>query len=313
MTDREKEFLIELVRVRPVLYNKLDGNFKDVRTIKKNNWDDVASEMKEFPESCADISGDSASVMWTNIRDIFMSNKRNYEVCCKSGSPAVSEPKWKFWNLLKWLLDFNKKQISCSNVVQPSARGNLPTPTPADVQSKNNSLTPATRPDEAKETAIASISNPPKQQTNTSSVTAINLDSDTPTSSNQAKKRKTAKDSRPSTSTAVDTIDKEIEFIKQSIAAEESQDDMHVYAMSVAAKLRGMSGYQAAVARRGIENLLFDIQYTCPREPPMAYPQSTNIPRLPVQQFSANAVMMPFPPLASNGQEISTDYVPNEL
>ena len=58
MTDREKEFLIELVRVRPVLYNKLDGSFKDVRTIKKNNWDDVASEMKkEFPESCADISG----------------------------------------------------------------------------------------------------------------------------------------------------------------------------------------------------------------------------------------------------------------
>ena len=53
LNDDEKEYLIELVRERPVLYRKGDKNFKDSRTIKPNNWKEVASAMKEKFERAA--------------------------------------------------------------------------------------------------------------------------------------------------------------------------------------------------------------------------------------------------------------------
>ena len=53
LNDVAKEYLLELVRARKVLYSKSHEDFKDSRTVKKNNWDDVAAEMaKEHPTAC---------------------------------------------------------------------------------------------------------------------------------------------------------------------------------------------------------------------------------------------------------------------
>ena len=45
-TEDEKEMLIELVRQRLVLYVKSKEDYKDSRTIKANNWSDIAGEIK---------------------------------------------------------------------------------------------------------------------------------------------------------------------------------------------------------------------------------------------------------------------------
>ena len=56
--DSAKEYLIELVRARKVLYSKAHQDFKDSRTVKRNNWDDVAKEMaKEHPTKCGNWKG----------------------------------------------------------------------------------------------------------------------------------------------------------------------------------------------------------------------------------------------------------------
>jgi hypothetical protein len=50
-----------------------------------------------------------------------MVNKRTYEVRCVllSGAPAVAEPTWKFWPVMKWLLDSMKKQEYEDNFDKP--------------------------------------------------------------------------------------------------------------------------------------------------------------------------------------------------
>lgn len=56
--DDAKEYLIELVRDRKVLYCKGHKDFKDSRTIKRNNWEDVAKELAtEHPEHCGEWKG----------------------------------------------------------------------------------------------------------------------------------------------------------------------------------------------------------------------------------------------------------------
>ena len=56
-----KEHLIELVRARPVLYSKAHKDFKDSRTIKRNNWDDIAKELaSEHPDLCGNWTGKTA-------------------------------------------------------------------------------------------------------------------------------------------------------------------------------------------------------------------------------------------------------------
>ena len=56
--DTAKEYLIELVRARPVLYSKAHKDFKDSRTVKRNNWSDIAKEIaKEYPDTCGHWTG----------------------------------------------------------------------------------------------------------------------------------------------------------------------------------------------------------------------------------------------------------------
>ena len=57
--DTMKEYLIELVRARPVLYSKAHKkDFKDSRTVKRNNWSDIAKEIaKEYPDTCGHWTG----------------------------------------------------------------------------------------------------------------------------------------------------------------------------------------------------------------------------------------------------------------
>lgn len=63
------------------------------------------------------------------------------------------------------------------------------------------------------------------------------------------------------------TIDREIWELKHSF---QQEDDMHHYAMSLAAKLRKLTDYQSSVARRDIEMALFSAQYRCPPHPPIS-------------------------------------------
>lgn len=41
------ELLIDLVRERPILYDRSSNKFKDSRRLKENNWTDIAKIMKE--------------------------------------------------------------------------------------------------------------------------------------------------------------------------------------------------------------------------------------------------------------------------
>ena len=47
MSSEWQEVLIEEVRNRPCLWDKESANYKDSRTIKHNNWLDVAKFMNE--------------------------------------------------------------------------------------------------------------------------------------------------------------------------------------------------------------------------------------------------------------------------
>lgn len=56
--DSYKEYLISLVRARPVLYSKSEKAYKDSRTVKKNNWEDITKELaSEFPSECGQWTG----------------------------------------------------------------------------------------------------------------------------------------------------------------------------------------------------------------------------------------------------------------
>ena len=54
-----KELLIEFVRTRPVLYSKAHKDYKETRTVKQNNWNDIPTALaKKYPESCASWTGE---------------------------------------------------------------------------------------------------------------------------------------------------------------------------------------------------------------------------------------------------------------
>lgn len=40
-----QEFLIELIRMRPCLYDKYDPDFSDTRGVKTTAWDDISKEL----------------------------------------------------------------------------------------------------------------------------------------------------------------------------------------------------------------------------------------------------------------------------
>ena len=182
-----------------------------------------------------------------------MSNKRTYEVRCASGAPAVPEPSWKFWPLLKWLLDFTKKQPSVSNIDKSD-------PSVSNIsQPSISSPSPMSNPD------IDSL--PPTPQSSDSGSTSF------PTN----RKRKVAVHQNSIVDLTA-TIDKEIKELRNSFHEE---DDMHHYAMSLAAKLRKLTEYQSSVAHRDIEMALFSAQYNCPPYPPTLnahYSTPSNVP-----------------------------------
>jgi len=49
---------------------------------------------------------------WTSVRDIYMVNKRKYNLALASGAPATEEPKWKWWSFMKWYSDFTKRKLN---------------------------------------------------------------------------------------------------------------------------------------------------------------------------------------------------------
>lgn len=59
----------------------------------------------------------------------------------------------------------------------------------------------------------------------------------------------------------------------------EPNDDLHYFAMSIAGKMRKMSEYQQAVARKEIENILFQIQFAPSQThgPNFTYSQPTTV------------------------------------
>ena len=55
-SDDQKETIIELVKKRPVLYRKREGQFKDTRTrtVKANNWKAV---LEKFTDRYTELAG----------------------------------------------------------------------------------------------------------------------------------------------------------------------------------------------------------------------------------------------------------------
>ena len=213
--------------------------------------------------------GNDASKAWTSLRDTFMSNKRNYEVRLASGAPAVSEPTWKFWPVMKWLIDDMKKQSTVSNV-EKDCVSNL-SPTLQETQSPSPSS--ADNPD------MESLPSTPLSSSNSILSTSS---------------RKRSKTLQGAIDLTISSIDKEIKDLKESFKPE---DDMHVYAMSIAAKMRKLTEYQAAMARRDIELLLFNIHYSCPPHPPPQQPTS-------VQSYGPTQPYVP-------GHLSSQSFIPN--
>jgi hypothetical protein len=108
-----------------------------------------------------------------------------------------------------------------------------------------------------------------------------------------AKKRKKTQDPIDLT---IASIDSELSSLKKSFM-DQPEDEHHTYAMSLAAKLRKLTDYQAAMARKEIEMILFNIQYSCPpNPPPMHLHPFNNQPHLPAQPHLPNQSHLPIQP-----------------
>lgn len=62
-----QEYLIELVRCRPCLYDKYHPEYQDTRGVKKNAWDEIASGMKEAGFVLLNKSITGALIMCNNL------------------------------------------------------------------------------------------------------------------------------------------------------------------------------------------------------------------------------------------------------
>ncbi|KAF6029072.1 hypothetical protein EB796_012622 [Bugula neritina] len=118
-----QEILINEVRSRRCLWDKSHGDYKDTRTVKSNNWVDVAKVMSE--KTAKEWNGDECKKKWANLRDSYMSCWRAYNSKLTSGAAPTEAPTWKWWKYFDWYRDANKSFNSISNM------DNLPTNTQA--------------------------------------------------------------------------------------------------------------------------------------------------------------------------------------
>ena len=120
-------------------------------------------------------------------------------------------------------------------------------PTPSLYESDSESRRPITTPPATSRSSCSRISPVPTPTLSESSTSTSIC-----TRKSERKKRK------------LDDVDKALLDIDQQIKQCQDLDDDEagLYGKSIAAKLRSFSPYQFALARRNIENILFDIQYT---------------------------------------------------
>ncbi|XP_046850720.1 uncharacterized protein LOC124444175 isoform X1 [Xenia sp. Carnegie-2017] len=118
-----QEVLINLMREKPILYDKSHPDYKDSRNKKRNHCQDVLDEFNKITDLAWDI--DTIMKKWANLRDSFMEYNRQYDLRRASGAAATDEPNWKWWRHFDWYLYFNRKRSTSSNLHK---RTNAPSP-----------------------------------------------------------------------------------------------------------------------------------------------------------------------------------------
>lgn len=105
------------------------------------------------------------------------------------------------------------------------------------------------------------------------------------TNSSQSQTQPTSQLQSPQIKKKTENSDTSIQILKhlkdldQQIDGAESEDEAALFGKSVAAKLRGFDPYKFALARRNIENVLFDVEYGS--QPTATYNQSTSESSIP--------------------------------
>ncbi|XP_046849408.1 uncharacterized protein LOC124442935 [Xenia sp. Carnegie-2017] len=256
-----QEILIELVRERRCLWDKFHPDYKDTRNIKKNNWKDVAREMKVATN--IDHSDEDVKKKWANLRDTFHQQRRSYEAKLASGAPAVEEPVWKWWKCFQWLHDVTKQNTS-------SSFSNLP-----EIEPRVSS--PCSHESDQTSSQYIAETDDMEDQEETSSVSACNSTCNSTFTPKRSSKRKRSNAERENA-----LLLKELASVNSelsSMSQMDPNDDLHYFAMSIAGKMRKMSECQQAVARKEIENILFQIQFAPSQThgPNFTYSQPTTV------------------------------------
>ncbi|XP_058814062.1 transcription factor Adf-1-like [Topomyia yanbarensis] len=98
--------LIEQVKQYPLLYDKASPDFKNsVR--KEKAWQIIAFELS--------IDGERAKTRWRSLRDRFVRERRKVDQLARSGSAAVEDPQWSFYEELKFLKAHTETRATSSN------------------------------------------------------------------------------------------------------------------------------------------------------------------------------------------------------
>ncbi|KAK7863926.1 hypothetical protein R5R35_012437 [Gryllus longicercus] len=99
------EYLIELVRRFPVLYDLQHEDYKNTRK-KDKIWDEIGKEINE--------TGEEAKKKWKNLRDTFAKSMRSTQT--KTGQAAKSSKKWVWADQMQAFLPYLAFATTASNV-----------------------------------------------------------------------------------------------------------------------------------------------------------------------------------------------------
>ncbi|KDR16971.1 transcription factor Adf-1-like [Zootermopsis nevadensis] len=110
----DDEKLIELVRRNEVLYDMTHPKYMDP-SFKKSIWNEIGKELS--------TTGTQCKSRWTNIRDHFRRNLRKRTT--KSGQAAQNNKKYKYEDILQFILPNISEMQTISNVPSPGENLNF--------------------------------------------------------------------------------------------------------------------------------------------------------------------------------------------
>ncbi|XP_067929813.1 uncharacterized protein [Watersipora subatra] len=224
-----QEVLIDEVHKRRCLWDKNHPSSRSALT-KSNQWKEVAEALTPEYGSWNEAK---ASEKWSSLRDGFVRQQRRLREGMDSGRTL-----WRWYNQMEWLakgLDSTKVAVrheDKSFEMSEDECDTLSQTSPSTHDDTKNAATPG---------AVSVVS----EKTEPVVVNSINR---RPNIWNHKRRRPI----------------REVEIPAANIRESDPlyYDEAHLVGMSIAAKLRKMDKYQAALARRDIEIALFNAQYS---------------------------------------------------